>query len=195
MLNIVLFGPPGAGKGTQAEKLKAHYNLYHISTGDLLREEIKNNTPLGKQARTFIDAGNLVPDEVVIGMMENKIREQKRVAGFIFDGFPRTVEQAAALDKIMERLETSIKAMLMLGVPEEELVQRLTKRGETSGRSDDTNPEIIRNRINEYENKTAPVAGYYSEQNKCHKVKGTGSIEEIFERLAGVINRVQPGAA
>lgn len=190
MLNIVLFGPPGAGKGTQAEKLKKHYNLYHISTGDLLRDEIKNSTALGKQARTFIDAGNLVPDEVVIGMMENKIRNQKTVAGFIFDGYPRTVEQAEALDQILIKLESSVKAMLLLKVPEKDLIERLTNRGKTSGRSDDSDPEIIRNRINEYETKTEPVADFYKNMNKCFEVNGTGEIDEIFTRLSRIIDRV-----
>ena len=191
MLNLVLFGPPGAGKGTQAEKLKEHYNLFHISTGDILRAEIKNETELGNQAKSYIDAGKLVPDEVVIGMMEKTVREQKDVEGFIFDGFPRTIEQAESLDQIMEKAGKPISGMVLLKVPEEELIERLLERGKTSGRSDDTNPEIIKQRIKEYEDKTMPVASYYQKQSKFYEVQGVGSIEEIFDRLTGTIDKLK----
>lgn len=189
MLNIILFGAPGAGKGTQSEKLIRQYGLVHISTGDLLRNEIRNQTELGLEAKKLMDDGKLVPDEVVIGMIRNKIDENLSAPGFIFDGFPRTVAQAAALDELLGERGTSITAMLCLDVDREELIQRLVKRGETSGRSDD-NEEVIKKRIVEYENKTAPVAGHYEKQYKLHRIDGIGGIEEIFARISNKIDEI-----
>lgn len=186
-LNLVLFGPPGAGKGTQSEFLISRYGLVHLSTGDLLRAEIKDETPLGIEAKEIMDRGDLVPDHVVIGMIRNRIEADHRAAGFIFDGFPRTKAQAEALDAMLGSKSEPITAMLALEVPEEELVKRLLKRGETSGRPDDRNEGVIRNRIREYEQKTAPLKAYYSAQGKFKGIPGVGSIEEITARLVQAI--------
>ena len=160
MLNLILFGPPGSGKGTQAQTLMEKYELIHISTGDLLRQEIKEETPLGLEAKNFMDQGLLVPDEVVIGMISSKLENNPDAKGFIFDGFPRTVAQAEALDKLLDFKETQIDQLLFLQVDEEELVKRLLKRGETSDRADDRDEDIIRNRISVYKKETVPVANY-----------------------------------
>jgi adenylate kinase len=189
MLNLVLFGPPGAGKGTQSEKLIAKYQLVHLSTGDILRGEIKNQTTLGLEAKKLMDAGILVPDEVVIGMIGNKLEENKNAKGFIFDGFPRTTAQAEALDKLLEGKNTSVTMMLALEVDNEELTKRLLLRGKDSGRADDSDESIIRNRINEYNNKTAPLKSYYTAQNKFHGVNGIGSIDDIFSALCSLIDK------
>ena len=182
MFNLILFGPPGSGKGTQSEKLIAKYGLKHLSTGDLLRSEIANGTPLGIEAKNFMDKGQLVPDEVVIGMISSALDNNPEAKGFLFDGFPRTPAQAEALDKLLQLKNTSINVMLALDVSEDELVKRLLKRGETSGRSDDINEGIIKARIAEYKSKTTPVADYYNNFNKVIMVKGEGSINDIFER-------------
>ena len=189
MFNLILFGPPGSGKGTQSEKLIARYGLKHLSTGDLLRNEICRQTTLGKEAQNFMDKGQLVPDEVVIGMISSALDENPEAKGFLFDGFPRTPAQAAALDNLLELKEAPIAAMLALDVSEEELVKRLLKRGETSGRSDDNNENVIRARIVEYRNKTAVVADYYKKFDKVVMVKGEGTIDEIFERLCKEIDQ------
>lgn len=183
MFNLILFGPPGSGKGTQSEKLIAKYGLKHLSTGDLLRSEIANQTPLGLEAKKLMDKGQLVPDEVVIGMISSALDANPNAKGFLFDGFPRTSAQAEALDKLLELKKTSIAVMLALNVSEEELVNRLMKRGETSGRSDDTNESVIRARITEYHNKTAMVADYYKKFNKVVLVKGEGTVDDIFNSL------------
>jgi adenylate kinase len=187
MLNIVLFGPPGAGKGTQSENLIKQYHLVHLSTGDILRNEIANGTTLGLEAKKLMDQGILVPDEVVIGMIENKLNANKNAKGFIFDGFPRTTAQAETLDVLLQKHETSIHKMLALEVNDDELKKRLLERGKTSGRADDQNPEIIENRIKEYNNKTAPLKNYYLQQNKFIGINGIGTIEEIFVRLQTAI--------
>jgi adenylate kinase len=187
MLNLVLFGPPGAGKGTQSAFLVDHYKLIHLSTGDLLRAEISEGTPLGLEAKSLMDKGELVPDSVVIGMIRNKIAANKSANGFIFDGFPRTIPQAEALDSLLVENETGITAMLSLSVPEEELVKRLLLRGKDSGRSDDKDESIIRNRINEYNKKTAPVADYYNNQGKLRHIHGVGTISDITESLMKAI--------
>ncbi len=189
MLNIVLFGPPGAGKGTQSENIINKYGLNHISTGDLFRKHLGEGTELGKKAQQFMDHGKLVPDEVVIGMVDDYISTKKEAAGFIFDGFPRTVAQAEALDILLENNSTSISCMIMLDVEEEELKKRLLERGKTSGRADDQNVDKINVRIQEYLNKTVPVAEFYGKQNKSHKVNGIGSIEEIFEAIASELDK------
>ena len=190
MLNIVLFGPPGAGKGTQSEKLIKEFNLVHLSTGDLLRSEIAEGTTLGLAAKQLMDKGLLVPDEVVIGMISNKVDNNKNANGFIFDGFPRTIAQASALDKLLESKSSKISAMLALEVEKEELKKRLLIRGQSSGRPDDANPEIIENRIVEYNSKTAPVADFYKNQQKYYPIMGIGSIEDIFNALKGTIKNL-----
>lgn len=189
MLNIVLFGPPGAGKGTQSEKLIEKYNLTHISTGDLFRKHLGEGTELGKTAQKFMDEGNLVPDEIVIGMVDDKISSTPGTQGFIFDGFPRTIAQASALDALMQRNNSQINTMLALEVPEEELMKRLLNRGITSGRTDDQDVEKIKNRIKVYNSETTPVANYYDKQNKLNSIYGVGSIDEIFRNLSDVIDQ------
>ncbi len=189
MLNLVLFGPPGAGKGTQSEHLINKYNLTHISTGDLFRKHLGEGTQLGKNAQKYMDEGNLVPDEIVIGMVEDKLQNTPGTQGFIFDGFPRTIAQAEALDKLMSQHNTQINTMLALQVPEEELLKRLLNRGKTSGRADDQNEAKIKNRISVYNKETTPVANYYKNQGKLNTVKGVGSIEDIFERLSAIVDK------
>ncbi|MGN6212821.1 adenylate kinase [Parafilimonas sp.] len=189
MFNIILFGPPGSGKGTQSTKLIEKYGLKHLSTGDLLRSEIAQQTPLGLEAKNFIDKGQLVPDEVVIGMISTALETHPDVPGFLFDGFPRTATQAEALDKLLQLKKTSIAVMLALDVSEEELVKRLLKRGESSGRSDDTNETVIRSRIEEYETKTRAVADYYNQFSKVVHLKGEGSIDEIFNSICAEIDK------
>lgn len=188
MFNLVLFGPPGSGKGTQSENIVSTYKLQHISTGDLLRDEVSRHTPLGTEAKKYMDQGMLVPDEVVIGMISGKIDDMPDARGFIFDGFPRTRTQAEALDKLLEFKNTKIHLVLALDVSEQELTKRLLNRGETSGRSDD-NDEIIKKRIKEYQSKTQPVANYYSEHGKLETVAGNHSIADTFKLLARHINK------
>ena len=188
MLNIVLFGPPGAGKGTQSEKLIKGYNLTHLSTGDLFRKNISEGTELGIRAQKFMDDGNLVPDEVVIGMVEDKVKNTTDSEGFIFDGFPRTVAQAEALDKLMLENGTPIDLMLALSVDEEELLERLLKRGKISSRPDDQDPNKIRNRFAVYKRETTPVAEFYKAQGKLFNIEGVGDINAIFTRLTETID-------
>lgn len=187
MFNLILFGPPGSGKGTQSEKIVEKFGLIHLSTGNLLRQEIADKTPLGLQAKNFMDKGQLVPDEVVIGMIDSCLEKHADAKGFLFDGFPRTVAQAEALDKLLSLKKTSICKVIALEVDEEELTQRLIKRGETSGRSDDTNEEVIRKRFAVYRNETEPVAEHYKAQGKFEAIKGIGTIDEIFETISGCI--------
>ncbi len=188
MKNIVLFGPPGAGKGTQAEMLKVKYNLVHISTGDVFRYNIKNETDLGMLAKSFMDKGDLVPDEVTIDMLKAEVNNNPEANGFIFDGFPRTESQAASLDSFLAEKNEGINGMVALEVPENLLVERLLNRGKTSGRSDDQDESKIRNRFNEYETKTAILKDYYQKQNKYFGVDGVGSINEITAKLEAVID-------
>ncbi|WP_370391958.1 adenylate kinase [uncultured Winogradskyella sp.] len=188
MTNIVLFGPPGAGKGTQANFLKEKYDLVHISTGDVFRYNIKNETALGMLAKSYMDKGELVPDQVTIDMLNKEVEKNSDAKGFIFDGFPRTNAQAEALDRLMDSKDSQINAMVALEVDDEVLVQRLLERGKTSGRADDADESIIRNRIEEYYNKTAILKDYYSNQGKYFGVDGVGSIEDITERLSKVID-------
>jgi adenylate kinase len=187
MFNLILFGPPGSGKGTQSEKIVQRFGLKHLSTGDLLRKELADKTPLGLEAKNFIDKGQLVPDEVVIGMIDSCLDKHPEAKGFLFDGFPRTIAQAEALDKLLALKKTAISKVLALEVSEEELIKRLLKRGETSGRTDDIDEEIIRKRFAVYKKDTAAVAGHYKELGKFESIKGEGSVEEIFDALSNAI--------
>jgi adenylate kinase len=189
MHNIVLFGPPGAGKGTQSQKLIAKYNLVHLSTGDLLRAQIAEGTELGLQAKKLMDEGLLVPDEVVIGMIGNALQRNTQAAGFIFDGFPRTVAQAESLDQLLAQHGTGVACMIALEVGEEELVTRLLERGKTSGRTDDQDETKIRRRVTVYNTETAQVAGYYAAQHKFHALNGIGEIETIFQQICTLIDQ------
>jgi len=190
MLNIVLFGPPGSGKGTQSEKIIEKYGLSHISTGDLLRSEVAAQTELGKQAKEIMDKGELVSDKIVIGMIRNKLEESQDGSGFIFDGFPRTVEQARELRKALTDYDERVSVMISLEVPREELVKRLLKRGKDTGRSDDK-LETINNRIDVYNRQTVPVTYYYDKMHKHAGVEGTGSVDKIFERIVEVIGLIK----
>jgi adenylate kinase len=187
MWTVVLFGPPGAGKGTQSERLITKYGLIHLSTGDIFRANIKGETALGQLAKSYIDKGALVPDEVTIGLLTSEVEKHENAKGFIFDGFPRTTAQADALDKYLNARNIPISMMLSLEVPEDELKTRLMERAKTSGRTDDADPKIIENRIATYRRETAPVADFYGAQNKLHTINGVGSIDSITERLYAVI--------
>lgn len=189
MINIVLFGSPGAGKGTQAVRLQEKYNLKHISTGDVFRYNIKNQTELGKLAKSYIDEGQLVPDEVTINMLHSEVEKNKEAQGFIFDGFPRTTAQAEDLDKLLASKNAKVDAMLALEVKDEIVVNRLLERGKISGRKDDANEEIIRKRIKVYYEQTDVVKQYYKKANKYFKIDGEGSIDDITRRLSKVINQ------
>ncbi len=190
MINIVLFGKPGAGKGTQAEFLKEKYNLVHLSTGDIFRFNIKNDTELGQLAKSYMDKGDLVPDEVTIKMLQDEVEKNPNAKGFLFDGFPRTIAQADALDAFLKTKNWEVTATVALEADDEILVQRLLERGKTSGRADDQDEEKIRNRYQEYNEKTAPLIDYYKAQNKFHSVNGIGSIVEVTERLSAVIDKL-----
>lgn len=184
MINLILFGPPGSGKGTQASNLVDKFGLTHISTGDLFRYELGNNTPLGQEAKKYMDKGELVPDSVTISMLENKMNMTPNEKGYILDGFPRTIAQAEALDKILKSRGTKVTHLLALNVDDEEIVRRLLERGKTSNRADDANEEVIRKRIVEYNAKTSPVYDYYDKVGLSKKVEGIGSIDEISNRLS-----------
>ena len=190
MLNLILFGPPGSGKGTQAVKMIEKYHLLHISTGDLFRFEIGNKTILGLQAQEYMSKGELVPDEITIAMLKNKVDANPDVSGIIFDGFPRTINQAKALDAFLSSKGTEIVALLSLNVPHEELVKRILKRGETSGRSDDNDEYIISNRIKIYHKETSQIYDYYAAQGKSKLIEGLGSVDTIFNRLTEAIDSV-----
>lgn len=189
MLNIVLFGPPGSGKGTQSDSLVKKYNLVHLSTGDIFRANIKGETELGKLAKSYMDKGNLVPDDVTIRMLESEVSKHASAAGFIFDGFPRTTAQAEALDRFLESKGTSVTMMLALEVPDvTELMRRIVERGKISGRVDDQDPVTVENRIKEYNSKTAPLKDYFSAQGKYRGVNGLMTIEEVFAALCNTID-------
>ena len=188
MKNFVLFGKPGSGKGTQAEHLSEKYKLYHISTGDLFRKNISQNTNLGLLAQSYMDKGELVPDEVTIKMLENEIKENPQSKGFLFDGFPRTIAQAESLDKFLKSINMQINATIALDVDEEELISRIIDRGKTSNRSDDQDIEKIQNRFNEYNMKTSTLSKYYKDQKKFFEVDGSGSVDEITKRLFELID-------
>jgi adenylate kinase len=189
MFNLVLFGPPGSGKGTQSEKLVERYGLVHLSTGDLLRKERKEQTPLGIEAQKFIDKGQLVPDEVVIGMIDNALDHHKDAKGFLFDGFPRTLAQAEALDRLLQLKKAEIGLVLILDVDEDELIRRLVLRGKTSGRSDDADENIQKKRQQVYKEETFPVAAYYEKTKKLVHIHGMGEIDKIFESLCTEIDK------
>ena len=188
MKNFVLFGKPGSGKGTQAEHLSEKYKLYHISTGDLFRKNISQNTNLGLLAQSYMDKGELVPDEVTIKMLENEIKENTQSKGFLFDGFPRTIAQAESLDKFLKSIDMQINATIALDVDEEELISRIIDRGKTSNRSDDQDIEKIQNRFNEYNMKTSTLSKYYKDQKKFFEVDGSGTVDEITKRLFDLID-------
>ncbi|HXA02562.1 MAG TPA: adenylate kinase [Cytophagaceae bacterium] len=191
MLNIVLFGPPYAGKGTQSQKLIEKYNLIHLSTGDILRAEITSGTELGLNAKKLIDNGILVPDEIVVGMIRNKLESNKTCNGFIFDGFPRTVPQAGSLDQICHLTGIQINGTIGLVVDVEELTKRAVLRGQTSNRADDKDPKVISKRIAVYQEETAPVADFYAKKAKYHKVDGMGTIDEVFADICKVIDKIK----
>ncbi len=193
MLNIVLFGPPGAGKGTQSENLVARYGLVHLSTGDIFRRNIQQETDLGQLAKSYMDKGELVPDSVTIQMLEAEVNKYTDPRGFILDGFPRTVAQAEALESFLSTMNASISCMLALEVEEPVLVERLLSRGSMSGRADDADESIIRNRISVYQNQTAPVAEHYRSQGRYFGIDGIGDIDEIAHRLYNAIDQVQAG--
>ena len=191
MINLILFGPPGSGKGTQALQLAEHYDLVHISTGDMFRAEIKGETPLGREAKRYIDAGQLVPDTVTLGMFRSRIdREKDGAAGFIYDGFPRTVAQAQALDHLLANFDAEVNVLIALDVDEDEITRRLLKRGETSGRVDDRDEATIRRRYQVYQEQTAPVFEYYDGHGKSVRVPGVGEIDAIQGKLRTVIDDV-----
>lgn len=191
MFNLILFGPPGSGKGTQSEKLIARYGFKHLSTGDILRNEIRNGTRLGQEAKSLMDQGQLVPDAVVIGMIRSALEQNARVNGFLFDGFPRTNAQAEALDELLAEKNTAISVVLALQVSKTELIKRLLNRGLTSGRTDDVNESVIGSRIEEYERKTAAVADHYKKLHKVVHIPGEGTVDEIFDHLTSEINKRQ----
>jgi adenylate kinase len=191
MINIVLFGPPGSGKGTQAAKLKDKYNLLHISTGDIFRSEINNKTPLGMQAKKFMDEGKLVPDEITIGMLADFVEKNYKTGshkGIIFDGFPRTIAQAEALDRLLEHKNMPVNKVLSLEVDDEEVIKRILLRGISSGRTDDTNEDTVRNRLVVYKNQTSPLKYHYANQQKFVALNGEGSIDEVFDLLSNEMN-------
>ena len=190
MLNVVLFGAPGCGKGTQSELLEKKFGLSHISTGEIIRSHIKAQTPLGQQMAEYISRGELAPDSVVIGMVEEYLNQNKGIKGTIFDGFPRTTAQAEAFDKLMESMGDSVDIMIYMDVPEEELVQRILLRGKVSGRTDDASEDVIRNRIEIYNQQTAVVADYYRQQGKYVAVPSLGTIDEVFNRIAAEIEKI-----
>lgn len=190
MINLVLFGPPGAGKGTQSEKLIAKYGFIHLSTGDIFRRNIKEQTELGQLAKSYMDKGQLVPDEVTISMLEAEVKQNEGAKGFIFDGFPRNKNQAEALDKFLTSNNTAISKMIALEVPEEELKTRLLERGKTSGRPDDSDPAVIQKRIDVYNSETAPVKDFYQGQNKYAGINGVGTIDSIFDLICKEIDAI-----
>jgi len=194
MINLVLFGPPGSGKGTQAAFLIEKYSLIHISTGDLFRYEMSHDTPLGQEAKAYMAKGELVPDSVTIGMLRNKVEKHPDAKGFIFDGFPRTIPQAEALDALLISMGTEVAGLISLEVGEEEIVQRILKRGITSGRADDTDEATVRKRIFVYKTETTPVFDYYASKGKSHSINGLGTIDEIAKRLSQAVDALGSNA-
>lgn len=191
MINIVLFGAPGCGKGTQAQRLKEHYGIDHVSTGEVIRDEIRRGTELGRSMEQYIREGRLAPDEIVIGMIANYVAGHKEAKGCIFDGFPRTTVQAEEFDRILAGHGLKVDIMVDIHVPEEELVKRILLRGKDSGRADDASEEVIRGRLDVYRMQTAVVAEYYAAQGKYASVNGTGTMDEVFGRIADVIGGLE----
>lgn len=191
MINIVLFGAPGCGKGTQAQRLKEHYGIDHVSTGEVIRGEIRRGTELGRSMESYIAQGKLAPDEIVIGMIANYVAEHLDAKGCIFDGFPRTTVQAEEFDKILAKHGLKVDIMVDIHVPEEELVRRILLRGKESGRADDASEEVIRDRLKVYHDQTAVVSDFYAAQGKYASVDGIGSIDEVFDRIAGIVDNVK----
>ncbi|MBX2814736.1 MAG: adenylate kinase [Saprospiraceae bacterium] len=191
MFNIILFGPPGSGKGTQAKKLAEAFELLHISTGDLLRSEIKNGTQLGLEAKRFIDAGELVPDQVVLGMLRSAVEKYPEAKGVIYDGFPRTIVQSEAIDAMLAEDQERINVLIALAVDEEEIVQRILERAKTSGRTDDADEDTVRARIQVYKEQTAPVFDYYDRADVAYELNGMGSIDEVYARLSKLVEQAQ----
>lgn len=191
MLNIVLFGPPGAGKGTQSQKLIDEFQLTHISTGDLFRKHLGEGTELGQRAKAFMDEGRLVPDQLVIDMVDDKLKEENNSKGIIFDGFPRTIPQAKALDDLLNKKDTPITGMIALSVPDQELIERIVERGKTSGRVDDQDKAKISTRLQVYQTETLPVANYYEAQDSYEQIDGVGSVDDIYERIKEAIEKLQ----
>ncbi|MEM9672763.1 MAG: adenylate kinase [Cyclobacteriaceae bacterium] len=191
MLNIVLFGPPGAGKGTQSQKLIEEFQLTHISTGDLFRKHLGEGTELGKRAQAFMDEGRLVPDQLVIDMVDEKLQAENNSHGIIFDGFPRTITQAKALDDLLNQKNTPITGMIALSVPDEELINRIVERGKTSGRVDDQDEAKIATRLQVYKSETLPVANYYEAQERYESIDGVGSIDDIYDRIKEALQKLQ----
>jgi adenylate kinase len=189
MINLILFGPPGSGKGTQAAFLVEKYGLIHISTGDLFRFEMGNNTPLGIKAKEYMAKGELVPDEVTIGMLRNKVLQHEGAQGFIFDGFPRTIPQSEALLELLTEIKQPVTALISIKVDKSEIIHRILERGKSSGRADDNNPEIIENRIVVYENETQPVYDFFDRVNLSSEIEGMGSVEEVFQRICQVLDQ------
>jgi len=189
-INIILFGPPGSGKGTQAKKLEEQHGLLQVSTGDLFRFELSNKTPLGQEARKYMDQGLLVPDEVTVGMLKNKLEKHPDVKGFILDGFPRTIRQSEVLDRLLHERGEKVDRLISLVVEDDEIVKRLLDRGKTSGRADDANEEVIRKRIEEYKAKTSPVYNYYDDKDLAQEISGIGEISEINSRLSSLIESI-----
>jgi adenylate kinase len=187
MINLILFGPPGSGKGTQAAKLVERFDLLHISTGDLFRYEMSNDTPLGLEAKSYMAKGELVPDSITIGMLKNKVDANPGVKGIIFDGYPRTIPQCVALDELLDQYGERVTKLIMLDVSDQEIVKRITSRGKSSGRTDDLDESIIQNRISVYKSETTPVFNYYQEKGKSVKINGMGSVDDIFQRLVELI--------
>jgi adenylate kinase len=188
MLNFIFFGPPGAGKGTQAKLISQEYGLIHLSTGEILRSAIERQTPLGKQAKQYVEKGELVPDDIIIGMIRNRLKSYENPKGFIFDGFPRTIAQAEAFDSMLKELNSEVTAVIRIKVTDDEILKRLLNRAKIEGRSDDT-PEIIQHRIQVYRKNTEPLIEYYRKQNKLYEVDGLGTIEEVNQRIKQIINR------
>jgi len=189
-INLILFGPPGSGKGTQAKILEKKYGLLQVSTGDLFRYELGNNTPLGQKARTYMDKGQLVPDAITVAMLKNKLEMHPEVRGYILDGFPRTIAQSEALDTLLKERDESVSQLIALVVEEDEIVTRLLERGKTSGRADDANEEVIRNRIAVYKKETSPVYNYYDKQSLSIEISGLGDIDDIHKRLSNLIDQL-----
>lgn len=190
MFNIIIFGPPGSGKGTQAQYIQDKYGIIHISTGDLFRYELKNDTPLGKKIRSYIDSGQLVPDEITIEMLKNKVKSFDSPSGFLLDGFPRNEAQAVELEKLFEELGSEVHLLISLDVPEEEIVDRILNRGKTSGRTDDNDEAIIRERFRVYKEVTDPVFHFYDKKEKAELINGVGSIDEIFNRISNKVDTI-----